>query len=115
GDQVFRVRDRSGLRLFEIPLEVGDAPSAARPRAAALADLAGAAGLMNADEIQNLPLRDVKAVADRVVEFHGAEESKRSKEGYGMQRFYASSMIPVAPTNTNARFNTSRGPYDAFS
>jgi hypothetical protein len=56
--------------LGKVPLEVRHAPSAAGPRPAALADLAGPARSVDPDVIQNLPLRDVEAVTDCVVEFH---------------------------------------------
>lgn len=54
----------------EVPLQVRHTPPAAGPRAAALADLARAARLMHADEIENLPLADVEAVTDCVVGLH---------------------------------------------
>ena len=68
--QLIRIGRDTGLRLLEVPLEIRHSPSAARPRAAAFADLTGAPRLMNADEVKNLPLADVKAIADGVVELH---------------------------------------------
>jgi hypothetical protein len=49
---------------------IGPTPSAAGPRAEALAHLSRAAGLLQPQEVQELPLGDVKAKADFVVEFH---------------------------------------------
>src|SRR5262245_53335607 len=56
------------LGVFEVTLQVGDAPPAAGSRSAAFADLAGAPRPVDANVIHDLPLRDVKAVADGVVE-----------------------------------------------
>lgn len=57
------------LRLLKIPLEVGDAPAAASTGTTALAQLAGAPKFVQTQEIDDLPLRDVEAVADRIFRF----------------------------------------------
>lgn len=61
---------RRTLGLGEVAFEIIHAPAAARPCSATLADLTGAARLMDADEVHNLPLGDVEAVANGVVEVH---------------------------------------------
>src|SRR5437773_9661993 len=68
--QVVLRRDASLDRLAKIFFKKRAAPSATGPCTAALADLARAARLVDADEIQNLPLRDVKTVTDLVVKLH---------------------------------------------
>ena len=63
-------------RFLEIPFEKGDAPSAACPGAPTFADLTGDPRLMNADEVQDLALADVKTIADGVVELHRGNVSR---------------------------------------
>ena len=62
----------SALELLKVLLQIGDAPAAAGARSAAFADLTGAAGLVQADVVDDLPLGDVEAVTDFVVKFHVA-------------------------------------------
>src|SRR5580704_7097271 len=68
-------------RLFKISLEEGNAPPAARSRAAALAQLAGNARLVHAQVIENLALRHVEAKADFVVKLHGRIDSRSLGSG----------------------------------
>ena len=60
-----------GGHLIEILLQERPAPAAAGASAKALADLADAARLLHAQEVDNLPLADVKAQTDFVVEVQG--------------------------------------------
>ena len=54
--------------FFKISLQIRHTPTAPRSRTAALADLTGAARLVNPNEVENLSLRNVKAVTDRIVD-----------------------------------------------
>ncbi len=56
--------------LGKVFLQERDAPSAAGSSASAFAQLAGATDRPIAQVVDNLPLGDVKAVADCVVKFH---------------------------------------------
>ena len=56
--------------FLKVSLQERNAPAAAGPRACAFADLTGAFRLVDANKIDDLPLRNVEAVADFVVEFH---------------------------------------------
>lgn len=58
------------LSFVEQFFDKGDTPAAARTCAVALADLAGSPWFVDADEVANLPLRNVEAVADFVVRLH---------------------------------------------
>ena len=69
--------------VVEVSLQKRDAPAAARPRAAAFTDLRGDAGLVDADEVHDLPFGDVKAEANFVVEFH--EDFRYGPEGGGSE------------------------------
>ena len=71
GGQCIRRRLGFLLRLGEVAFEVCDAPAATGSRAATLAQLTGDARAMDPDEVHDLPLGDVKAVTNRVVEFQG--------------------------------------------
>jgi hypothetical protein len=61
---------RQTLRLGEVPFEILHTPAAAGPCPAAFADLARTTRLMDANEVDDLPLGDVKAIANGVVEIH---------------------------------------------
>jgi hypothetical protein len=65
------------LRFGEESLQVAHTPAAPRSCSAAFAELAGAARVIHADEVDDLPLGDVEAVANRIVEFHNQIPSKR--------------------------------------
>lgn len=66
-----RVVGRFGIvRGLEVAFEKRHAPAATGSRSAALGKLARSTRSMNPQEVENLPLRDVKAVANRVVRFH---------------------------------------------
>jgi hypothetical protein len=62
----------SGRRvaLIEHAAQISTAPAAASARPEAIGQLAGAARLFHADVVQQLPLRDMEAEANFVVEFH---------------------------------------------
>lgn len=51
-------------------LQKRHAPAATRACTSAFTDLAGDSRLMNANEIHNLPLRNMKAIAELVVRLH---------------------------------------------
>ena len=57
-------------RWLEHAAQVGAAPAAAGARTEAIGQLAGAARFLDADKIQQLPLGDMEAEANFVVEFH---------------------------------------------
>ena len=61
---------RLTLRFGEVTLEIRHAPATSRSGTSAFADLTRPSRSMHADEVKNLPLRDVEAVANRVVVFH---------------------------------------------
>ena len=63
------VRCLTGL-LLEQPFEIAAAPTAARPRAEAIAKLSDSLGPLDAQIVYELPLRNVKAQTDFIVEFH---------------------------------------------
>src|SRR5207237_9203844 len=86
------------------------APATSRPRAAALADLAGAARLVNADEIEDFPLGDVEAVADGVVEFQGKKVEK-FKSGQKGKAATPQFIITTAFPKTNVRFLSCKLPH----
>lgn len=65
------------LRFREEPLQVVHAPTAPGSSSAAFGELTGAAGLIHANEVDDLPLGDVEAVANGVVEFHNRIPSNR--------------------------------------
>ena len=77
------------LCLFEQFFDERNAPSATSAGSTALADLAGPPRFVDADEIADLPFRDVEAVADCVVEFHqlsfDTDDRKRQSFRLGRQ------------------------------
>ncbi len=64
-----RVRRGAGLTFSEITLEKRHTPAAPGARTAAIAQLACDARFVDANVIEDLPLRNVEAVTDRVVKF----------------------------------------------
>mgnify|MGYP006969360039 CR=1 FL=1 len=58
------------IRFSEIPFQIRNTPTATRSRPAAAAHLARTPGTMDADVVDDLPLGDVEAVTDCVVELH---------------------------------------------
>jgi hypothetical protein len=71
------VRECGVLRFSEESLQVIHTPPATRSRSATFGELAGAAWVIHADEVDDLPLGDVEAVANSIVEFHNRIPSKR--------------------------------------
>ena len=65
------------LRFCEESFQVVHAPAAPGPGSAAVGQLTGAARLIHANEVDDLPLGDVEAVANGVVEFHNRIPSNR--------------------------------------
>jgi hypothetical protein len=59
------------LPLLVVSLQKRNTPAATGPSTAAFAQLADPFGLVDAQMIDNLPLRDMKTVIDFVVELHG--------------------------------------------
>ncbi len=78
---------RSVLRFREIAFQIVHAPSTPRSRAATFAELTGTPGLMDAHEVHDLPLGDVKAVANRVIKFHGECPDGRVMNGSGVELY----------------------------
>ena len=70
-------KDSPGL-LEQLP-QIRPAPAATGPRPEALAHLPHARRLLDADEVQHLPLGQVKTEAEFVVEFHG-RKARMSKD-----------------------------------
>ena len=64
------VRGLTGL-LIEQPPQIAAAPTAAGSRAEAIAELSDPLGPLDAQIVYELSLRNVKAEADFIVEFHG--------------------------------------------
>ena len=63
-----------------------DAPAAAGTGAVAFADLAGSSRFVDADEVTDLPLGYMKAVADFVVGLHGSLFTASSPECHSFFR-----------------------------
>ena len=61
---------RAALSFGEVAFEVSDTPSATGTCSSAFTNLAGAARLMDADEVHDLSFRHVKAITDRIVRVH---------------------------------------------
>lgn len=68
GRQFLSHSSRLGFRKES--LQVVDAPATTGPGPATFRQLAGPARLIDADKIDDFPLRNMKAVANGVVEFH---------------------------------------------
>lgn len=65
--------------------EEGNAPAATGPCSAAIRELTRPFGPMHTDVIDDLPLRDVEAVAQRVIQFHSESrqgESRSTRESF---------------------------------
>ena len=58
------------VRLVEVASQKRNAPAATGSRSAALGKLAGSTRIVNPLEVEDLPLRDVEAVTNRVIQLH---------------------------------------------
>ena len=68
------------LQVGEVSLQVGDTPAATGSSTAAFAQLAGTFGSVDPQVVEDLPLGDVKAEADFVIELHSMVPAGLSKE-----------------------------------
>ena len=57
-------------RFGKTPFQIRNTPSTSRPRPTAFTDLTRTSRLVNSNEIQDFALGNVKAIANRIVEFH---------------------------------------------
>ena len=93
------------LSLFEVLLQVGNAPATPCSRAATLADLAGATRLIEPDVVDDLPLRDVEAITDFVVEVHGVACRFNELFGAGDLMALAASKARIGMTGARIRMS----------